>query len=143
MPDLAEVPLAEAEKDRAVELRIAADEVLLVGLECRTVLVVPELVGKVPVLPEDLAAVLVLWLPRQVAAALDQQDPFTGRRQPVRERTPASAGADDDHVIVLSRHSALFSLAVRLAGAGLKVLVSGRSISLRAEAEVAGHHRPE
>jgi len=107
VPDLAEVPLAEAEEDRAVELRVAADEVLLVGLERLAVLVVPELVGQVPVLPEDLAAVPVLWLPRQVAAALDQQDPLTGRREPVRERTPASAGTDDNHVIVLSRHSVL------------------------------------
>jgi hypothetical protein len=91
VPNLAEVPLAEPEKDRAVELRVAADEILLVGLECFAVLVVPELVGQVPVLPEDRAAVPVLWLPRQVAAALDQQDPLTGRREPMRERIPASA----------------------------------------------------
>src|SRR6516162_4130994 len=112
VPDFVEVPLAEAEKDRAVELRVAADEILLVGLECFAVLLVPELVGQVAVLPEDLAAVPVLWLPRQVAAALDHQDPLAGRREPVRERTPASAGADDNHVIVLSRHSALFSSAL-------------------------------
>jgi len=51
-----EVALAQAEKDRPVELRVAADEVLLVGREARAVLVDPLLVGQVAVLVEDLVA---------------------------------------------------------------------------------------
>ena len=68
--NLAEVPLTQAEQDRSVELGVAADEVLLVGLEGLAILVVPDLIGQVAVLLEDLAAVPVLWLARQVAAAL-------------------------------------------------------------------------
>jgi hypothetical protein len=43
--DLAEVALPQAEQDRAVELGVAADVVLLVGLELRAVLVDPLLAG--------------------------------------------------------------------------------------------------
>ena len=53
---LCEVALAQPEQDRAVELRVAADEVLLVGLVRIAVLVVPELVVEVALLAEDLPA---------------------------------------------------------------------------------------
>ena len=75
--DLAEVALAEPEEDRAVELRLAADVVVLAGMErlsrpCRTtsrcVLYV--------LFDEDGAAVPVLGLAAQVVAALEQQDPL-------------------------------------------------------------------
>src|SRR5262249_42237788 len=59
--DLAEVPLAQAEQDSPVELCVAADEVLLVGLEGLAVRVVPELAGQVAVVDKDLAAVPVCW----------------------------------------------------------------------------------
>src|SRR3954454_14264676 len=45
--DLREVALAQPEEDRAVELRVAADEVLLVGLEVGAVLVEPLFTGQV------------------------------------------------------------------------------------------------
>jgi hypothetical protein len=70
MLNLAEIPLTQPEEDGSVELRVAADEVLLVWLEGLSVLVVPDLVGQVAVLQEDLSAVPVLWLARQVAATL-------------------------------------------------------------------------
>jgi hypothetical protein len=104
--DLAEVPLAQAEQDRTVELRVAADEVLLVGLEGAAVLVVPELAGKVAVVDKDLTAIPVLWLARQVAATLQQQDPLARRRQLVRQRATAGAGTNDDDVVVLGGHRA-------------------------------------
>src|SRR3954470_5077255 len=44
MTDLAEVALPESEEDRAVELRLPTDVVVLAGLEGLTVLVVPGLV---------------------------------------------------------------------------------------------------
>src|SRR5499427_8858819 len=102
--DLAEIPLAHAEEDRSVEFCVPADEVLLVGLEGAAVLVVPELAGQVAVADEDLAAVPVFWLTRQVAAALQQQDPLARRCQLVRQRATASAGTDDDDVVVLGGH---------------------------------------
>ena len=43
MVDLAEVALAEAEEDGAVELRLPADVVVLAGMERLSVLVVPGL----------------------------------------------------------------------------------------------------
>src|SRR5262252_3797482 len=102
--DLAEILLAHAEEDRSVELCVPADEVLLVRPEGIAVLVVPDLAGQVAVVDEDLAAVPVFWLARQVAAALQQQDPLAGRRQLVCERATAGARADDNDVVVLGRH---------------------------------------
>jgi len=48
--NLAEIPRTQAEEDGSVELRVATDEVLLVGLEGLAVLVIPDLVGQVSVL---------------------------------------------------------------------------------------------
>ena len=64
-------------------------------------LVIPALWCHVPLAAEDLLGVPVLELPRQVAAALEQQDPLARRREAVRERAAARAAADDDHVVVL------------------------------------------
>jgi hypothetical protein len=52
--DLVEVALAQAEEDRAVELGVAADEVLLVGAEGVAVPVDPLLAAEVALLEEDL-----------------------------------------------------------------------------------------
>ena len=41
----------------------------------------------------------VLGLARQPVAALEQQDALARRRQPMYERAPAGAAADDDHVV--------------------------------------------
>jgi hypothetical protein len=102
---LLEVALAQPEQDRAVELGVAADEVLLVRLERHPVMVVdPVLVGQVATLPEDLLARPVLRLARQVPAALQHENALAGRREPVGERATPRAGSDDDHVVVLRRH---------------------------------------
>ena len=74
MTDLAEVALPEPEEDRAVELRLPTDVVVLAGMEGLSVLVVPGLVCLVLVAHEDGAAVPVVWLAAQVVAALEQQD---------------------------------------------------------------------
>ena len=102
MVDLLEVALAQAEEDRAVELGVAAHEVLRVGLEGRAVLVVPGLAREVAALEEDLRRVPVLGLARGVAAALEQQDALAARRQAVGERSAARTASDDDHVVVLA-----------------------------------------
>jgi hypothetical protein len=102
--DLSEVLLAQPEQDRAVELGVAADEVLLVRRERRAVLVVPLLAGQVSLAEEHLAAVPVLRLARQVAAALEQQDALAGRREAPGERAAARARSDDDDVVVVVGH---------------------------------------
>src|SRR3954453_16691119 len=100
---LLEVALAEAQQRPAVDLGVAADEVLGVRAERHAVLVVPALAGDVSLAPEDLLGVPVLELTREVAAALEQQDPPARRGEAVRERATARAGADDDHVVVVHR----------------------------------------
>ena len=78
MADLVEVTLTQPEEDRAVELRVAADEVLLVGAEGIAVLVDPLLAAEVALLEEHLLGVPVLGLAGQVTAALEQQDALAG-----------------------------------------------------------------
>ena len=99
--DLVEVALAQAEEDRAVELRVAAHEVLLVGAEGVAVLVDPLLAGEVALLEEHLLGVPVLGLARQVAAALEQQDALAGGGEAMCERAAARPRADDDDVVVV------------------------------------------
>jgi hypothetical protein len=103
---LLEVALAQPHQRRAVEGGVAADPVVGVGRERVTVLVVPLLLGAVAVLDEHRLGTPVLRFARQVLAALEDQDRLAGRRQPLRQRRPARAGADDDDVEV-SGHAAL------------------------------------
>src|SRR4051812_25384430 len=100
MADLAEVALPEPEEDRAVELCLPADVVVLAGTKGLSVLVVPRLVRLVLVAHEDCAAIPVVGLAAQVVAALEQQDALARGREPVGEGAAAAAAADDDHVVV-------------------------------------------
>ena len=104
MLHLVEVPLAQAEEDRAVDLRVAAHVVLRVRPERDAVLVVPTLRGDVALAAEDLLGVPVLRLSWHVTATFQEQDPLARRRQPVGERAAARAGADDDDVVVVVDH---------------------------------------
>jgi hypothetical protein len=72
--DLGEVALAQTEEDRAVELGVAADEILLVRPERLPVAVVPLLSRQVALLQEHRPGVPILGLAPQVAASLQQQD---------------------------------------------------------------------
>ena len=96
-----EVALTQTEEDRAVELRVAADEVLLVRAEGIAVLVDPLLAAEVALLEEHLLGVPVLGLAGRVTAALEQQDALAGGGEAVGERPAARAGADDDDVVVV------------------------------------------
>src|SRR5262249_55823478 len=106
---LAEVALAEAEEDRAVDLGVAADEVLRMRPERDAVLVVPALGRDVALLAEDLAGIPVLGLAREVAAAFEQQDALPRRREPVRQGAAAGSRADDDDVVVVAHFLRLLS----------------------------------
>src|SRR5262249_21092457 len=104
---LVKVAFAQAKQNRAVELGVAADEVLLVGLVRSAVLVEPQLVVEVALVAEHLAAVPVLRLTEQIAGALVQQGQLAGRGELVGERSTARTGSDDDHVVVV-HHSSCF-----------------------------------
>src|SRR5439155_4116711 len=104
MADLAEVGVPHPEEDRAVELRLAADVIVLAGMELLAVLVDPLLVRLVPRLGDHLGGVPVLGLTANVVATLQQQHAEPGRSEPVRERAASGAGADDDHVVVVVAH---------------------------------------
>jgi hypothetical protein len=101
--DLLEVALAQAEQDPAVDLGVAANEVVGVRAERDPVLVIPPFGGDIALVVEDLARVPVLALARQVAAALEQQDLLARRCESVGERPAARAGADDYEVVVVHR----------------------------------------
>ena len=101
--ELAEVLAAEPEQRRAVELGVAAHEVVLAGLEFLAVPVAPVLRVVVAALQHDRAGLPVLPLARRVVAALEEQDLLPRRRERVGESPSAGAGADDDHVVVRVR----------------------------------------
>jgi hypothetical protein len=98
---LAEIPLAHAQQHGAIELRVAADEVVDAGVERAAILVVPGLRRLVAIGDEHRLAVPVLPLARQEIAALQQQDARAGRREGVRKRAAARAGSNDDDVVAV------------------------------------------
>src|SRR2546422_10204925 len=100
MTDLAEVLPAHAQQGRAVEFRVAADEVVRAGVELLAVPVVPGLLDVVLSLDHDGPGVPVVLLARHVVAALQEEDLFSRGRQPVGERPAPRPGADDDRVVV-------------------------------------------
>src|SRR5215207_5490307 len=96
-----EVALAEAEQHGAVDLGVAADVVVLLGVELATVLVDPQPRVAVPQLPPHDAGVPVVVLTGVPAAPLEQQDPLAGSGEGVGEGAAASAGTDHDDVVML------------------------------------------
>ena len=99
--DLAEVLRAQPEQRGAVELGVAAHVVVHLGRELLALPVVPELRRAVLAAHEDGRRGPVVDLPRQVPAALEQQDLLAGGRQAMDERPSARAGPDHDDVVVL------------------------------------------
>src|SRR4029450_5700016 len=77
--DLAEVLRAEPEQGGAVELRVPADVVVLLGGELVALAVAPLLVGRVLALEKDRGRVPVVALAGEVSAPFEQQDALTGR----------------------------------------------------------------
>src|SRR5204863_7443969 len=99
--DLAEIALAEADQRGAVELRIAADEVVRPGVELLAVLVEPRLRDVVPVLDHHRVRVPVLLFAGHVGAAFEEKDPLSRGSEPMGERAAAGPGADDDDVVMM------------------------------------------
>ena len=101
MAQFAEILLAQTIERRAEHLGGAADKIVNLGLKRLSVRCQPGLRRDVAVDAEDVLDAPVAGFPRQPVAALEDQDPFPGRREPVGQSAPASAAADDDQVIAL------------------------------------------
>src|SRR5215813_3377784 len=97
--DLAEVLAAQAEERGAVELGVAADEVVRVRMERPALRVQPDFLRVVAGLEIDLPRVPVLPLARHEAAALEHENALACRRERVEQRAPAGPRPDDDHVV--------------------------------------------
>src|SRR5438093_1188472 len=74
------------------------------GMEGASVAAVPGLLRFVFRLNENRGRVPILPLPRQIIPTLQQQDALARRGEPVSQRAPSRAAADDDE-IVLVRHA--------------------------------------
>ena len=104
MADRAEVLLAQAEQDRAVELRVAADVVVQAGVEALSVRGVPRLRRLVGAVHDDGLAVPVARAALDVVATLHEQDALPRLREAPRHRAAARPRSDDDDVVVLAGH---------------------------------------
>src|SRR6266496_6067407 len=102
MLDRLEVALPEAEQDRAVELGVSADVVVLLRLELVAVLVRPAAGVVVAPFRPDSRGTPVLRFARQPAAAFEEQDRGPRRCQRVSDRAAARAGSDDYDVVVIT-----------------------------------------
>src|SRR5262245_64350263 len=79
MADLPEVLPAHAQKRRAVELRVAADEVVRAGMELPALTVAPGLLDVIFPLGHDGARVPVVFLARNIIAALQEKETLSGK----------------------------------------------------------------
>ena len=104
-----EVTLAEAQQDAAVDLAIATDKIMKSGmkfLSLRVILGVRRLITRIR---KDGLAVPIFPLPRQIIAALQEEDALSCLCQPPGHGAPAWARANDDHIIMLAaRHGFAF-----------------------------------
>ena len=104
MLHLAKVAFAQPEQGRAVNLRIAADVVVQRRAEGVALGVGPGFIGLVDGIDEHCLGAPVQLAARQVVAALKDQDAFARSRHPLRQRRAAGPAADDDQVVMISRH---------------------------------------
>ena len=75
-------------------------------MQILAVLIEPGFLGVVVGVHVDDLRVPVRFLAGNVVAALKNQDPLSGWRQVVGERSAASAGSDDDYVVAIVGHDA-------------------------------------
>src|SRR6266568_4549111 len=111
MLDRLEVALPEAEQDRAVELGVSADVVVLLRLELVAVLVRPTAGVVVAPFRPDGSGTPVLRFARQPAAAFEQQHLRPRRCQRMGDRAAAGAGSDDNDVVVITHGRLLQAIA--------------------------------
>src|SRR5262245_10933646 len=114
LPDHAEILPAQAQERRAVELGVAAHEVVGARNEFLAVLVEPRVLDVVATVHDDGVGVPVLLLARHVVASLEEQDALACGREPVGQRSASRSGPDDDHVVRRRHVTSPPSLAVLL-----------------------------
>src|SRR5258705_11064516 len=108
MTNLAKIFFAKTKQRRAVEFRVAADEIVRMRVQLFAVNVAPGLFGVVLSVKVDRAGAPVVFLARHVVPTFEQKDLLTGGREFVGERAAARARADNDYVVVVVRcHDAL------------------------------------
>ena len=108
--DLAEVTLTQSEQRRAVHLRVAANVVVQRRTEAVALGVGPGLVCLVDGVNEHRLCAPVQFAAWQIVAALDDQDTFSGGRDPLRQRSTAGPRADHDQVVVSVAHACILRL---------------------------------
>jgi hypothetical protein len=96
----AEVLAPEPEQRGALELGVAADAVVGVGVQLLAIAVVPDFFGLVLALDIYGPRAPVVLFARHVISALQQQNASAGRRELAGECPAAGAGPDDHHVIM-------------------------------------------
>ena len=98
MPEFAEVLFPRAEQGGAVDLGVAADEIVQPRMELGAIGAIPGLGGLVDAIDEDGIGVPVGAGPWEVVATLQHQDPLAAGGEPVRQGRSPWAAADDDDV---------------------------------------------
>src|SRR5665213_2820487 len=104
MADFAEIALAQPQQHGAIDLAIAADEIMQARVKAASLAAVPPLFRLVMALDENLARVPIRALARKIVAAFKQEDSLAGLRQAPGHGAAAGTRADDHNVIRLSVH---------------------------------------
>ena len=99
-----EILASQPDQRRAVDLGIAADVIVQAGMEGLAALVVPGLVRLVLAVDEDGLGIPIVRLAFEKVAALQHEDAFARGGEAARQRSPAGAAADHDHIIMVGRH---------------------------------------
>ena len=99
--NLAEVFLPQTKQRRAEEFRVAADVVIGVRVELIAVFIVPLFFSLVFPFEVHRARVPVVFFPRHVATAFNEQNFLPGRGELVSQGAAASAATDNDDVIMI------------------------------------------
>ena len=102
--DLAEVLGAQPEQRPAVDLAVAADEIVQPGVEGLAAGAVPGLLRLILAVDEHRRRVPVLAFALEVGAALEDQDALARGGELQRRGASARTRADDDDVVVFGGH---------------------------------------
>jgi hypothetical protein len=103
VPDFAKIFLTQPEEGRAIHFGVAPDVIVNSRMERATVPVVPGFLRLVFRVHEDRERIPILAFPRQIIAALEEEDALAGGSEPMRERAPARAAANDDEIVMLGQ----------------------------------------
>ena len=102
MLELGEIFPTVAKENRAVELGVAADKVIVAGIERLAARFAPCLLGSEMAFQENCARIARFGDRREPLAALQDSDRCAASREPGRDRRAADARADNDDVRILA-----------------------------------------